>query len=52
LKSLIIPPEVKINIDNRTTTPEAMLDQEQMMQVITTLLRMLLMHALRRENPY
>ena len=39
LESLIIPPEVKINIDNRTTTPEAMLDQEQMMQVITNLIK-------------
>jgi nitrogen-specific signal transduction histidine kinase len=39
LESLIIPPEVKINIDNRTTNPDAMLDQEQMMQVITNLIK-------------
>jgi iron only hydrogenase large subunit-like protein/nitrogen-specific signal transduction histidine kinase len=39
LESLIIPPEVKINIDNGTTSPEAMLDQEQMMQVITNLIK-------------
>jgi iron only hydrogenase large subunit-like protein/nitrogen-specific signal transduction histidine kinase len=39
LESLIIPSAVKINIDNRTTNPEAMLDQEQMMQVITNLIK-------------
>jgi len=39
LESLIIPSGVKIIIDNRTTTPEAMLDQEQMMQVITNLIK-------------
>jgi nitrogen-specific signal transduction histidine kinase/iron only hydrogenase large subunit-like protein len=39
LESLIIPSDVKITIDNRTTNPEAMLDQEQMMQVITNLIK-------------
>jgi iron only hydrogenase large subunit-like protein/nitrogen-specific signal transduction histidine kinase len=39
LESVIVPAKVKINIDNRTTTPEAMLDQEQMMQVITNLIK-------------
>lgn len=39
LESLIIPERVKINIDNRTTNPEAMLDQEQMMQVLTNLIK-------------
>src|SRR5664279_2632756 len=35
LESLIIPTKVKINIDDRTTNPMAMLDQEQMMQVLS-----------------
>jgi nitrogen-specific signal transduction histidine kinase/iron only hydrogenase large subunit-like protein len=39
LESLIIPAKVKINIDDRTTNPEAMLDQEQMMQVLTNLIK-------------
>jgi len=39
LESLIIPAKIKITIDNRTTNPEAMLDQEQMMQVITNLVK-------------
>jgi nitrogen-specific signal transduction histidine kinase/iron only hydrogenase large subunit-like protein len=39
LESLIIPAKVKINIDDKTTNPEAMLDQEQMMQVITNLIK-------------
>ncbi len=39
LESLIIPGKIKINIDDRTTNPEAMLDQEQMMQVLTNLIR-------------
>jgi iron only hydrogenase large subunit-like protein/nitrogen-specific signal transduction histidine kinase len=39
LESLIIPAKTKISIDNRTTNPEAMLDQEQMMQVITNLVK-------------
>ena len=39
LESLIIPGKVKINIDDRTTNPEAMLDQEQMMQVLTNLIK-------------
>jgi len=39
LESLIVPAKIKISIDNRTTNPEAMLDQEQMMQVITNLVK-------------
>jgi iron only hydrogenase large subunit-like protein/nitrogen-specific signal transduction histidine kinase len=39
LESLIIPARVKINIDDRTTNPDAMLDQEQMMQVLTNLIK-------------
>jgi nitrogen-specific signal transduction histidine kinase/iron only hydrogenase large subunit-like protein len=39
LESLIIPVRVKINIDDRTTNPDAMLDQEQMMQVLTNLIK-------------
>jgi signal transduction histidine kinase len=39
LESLIIPERVKINITDMTTNPEAMLDSEQMMQVITNLIK-------------
>ena len=39
LESLIIPPKVKINIDDHTTNPSVMLDQEQMMQVLTNLIK-------------
>jgi two-component system NtrC family sensor kinase len=39
LESLIIPAKVKINIDDKTTNPDAMLDQEQMMQVLTNLIK-------------
>jgi len=39
LESLIIPAKIKINIDDRTTNPEAMLDLEQMMQVLTNLIK-------------
>jgi len=39
LESLIIPQKVKINIINNTTNPEAMLDLEQMMQVLTNLIK-------------
>ena len=39
LESLIIPSRIKINLDDRTTNPEAMLDQEQMMQVLTNLIK-------------
>jgi iron only hydrogenase large subunit-like protein/nitrogen-specific signal transduction histidine kinase len=39
LESLIIPDRVKINIADLTTNPEAMLDSEQMMQVITNLIK-------------
>jgi two-component system NtrC family sensor kinase len=39
LESLIIPKNVKINIDDITTSPEAMLDSEQMMQVLTNLIK-------------
>jgi iron only hydrogenase large subunit-like protein/nitrogen-specific signal transduction histidine kinase len=39
LESIIAPGNVKINVDNKTTNPEAMLDSEQMTQVITNLLK-------------
>lgn len=39
LESLIVPAKVKIIIDDRTTNPDAMLDQEQMMQVLTNLIK-------------
>jgi len=39
LESLIIPEKVKINIIDRCTNPEAMLDTEQMMQVLTNLIK-------------
>ena len=39
LESLIIPARIKINIDDKTTNPDAMLDQEQMMQVLTNLIK-------------
>jgi nitrogen-specific signal transduction histidine kinase/iron only hydrogenase large subunit-like protein len=39
LESLIIPEKVKINIEDLTTNPEAMLDSEQMMQVLTNLVK-------------
>jgi iron only hydrogenase large subunit-like protein/nitrogen-specific signal transduction histidine kinase len=39
LESVIVPGTVKINISDLTTNPQAMLDQEQMMQVITNLIK-------------
>jgi signal transduction histidine kinase len=39
LESMIIPANVNININDETTDPEAMLDTEQMMQVITNLVK-------------
>ncbi len=39
LASLIVPEKVKINITDLTTSPEAMLDSEQMMQVLTNLVK-------------
>lgn len=39
LESLIISSKVKINIVDFTTNPEAMLDSEQMMQVLTNLIK-------------
>lgn len=39
LESLIIPAKVKISISDNTTNPEAMLDSEQMMQVLTNLVK-------------
>jgi iron only hydrogenase large subunit-like protein/nitrogen-specific signal transduction histidine kinase len=38
-ESLIIPGNINIKILDKTTNPEAMLDSEQMMQVITNLLK-------------
>ena len=39
LESVIIPEKVTIKITDQTTNPEAMLDTEQMMQVLTNLVR-------------
>lgn len=39
LESLIIPEKIKINITDLCTNPEAMLDTEQMMQVLTNLIK-------------
>lgn len=39
LESLIIPKDVSISIADNTTNPEAMLDTEQMLQVITNLIK-------------
>jgi nitrogen-specific signal transduction histidine kinase/iron only hydrogenase large subunit-like protein len=39
LESLIIPPKVEIKMEDKTTNPEAMLDLEQMMQVLTNLIK-------------
>jgi signal transduction histidine kinase len=39
LESLIIPAKVKISITDEMTSPDAMLDSEQMMQVITNLIK-------------
>jgi two-component system NtrC family sensor kinase len=39
LESLIIPEKIKINITDLSTNPHAMLDSEQMMQVLTNLIK-------------
>jgi nitrogen-specific signal transduction histidine kinase/iron only hydrogenase large subunit-like protein len=39
LESLIIPEKVKLSVEDKTTNPEAMLDLEQMMQVLTNLIK-------------
>ena len=39
LESLIVPENIKINIADMTTNPEAMLDSEQMVQVLTNLIK-------------
>lgn len=39
LESLIVPEKVMINIKDITTNPEAMLDTEQMLQVLTNLIK-------------
>jgi signal transduction histidine kinase len=39
LASVIVPANVRIDISDQTTNPEAMLDLEQMMQVITNLVK-------------
>jgi nitrogen-specific signal transduction histidine kinase/iron only hydrogenase large subunit-like protein len=39
LVSIIIPSKVKVNIHDTTTNPDAMLDTEQMTQVITNLIK-------------
>jgi C4-dicarboxylate-specific signal transduction histidine kinase len=39
LESLIVPPNVKVTISDKTTNPDAMLDIEQMTQVLTNLVK-------------
>lgn len=39
LESIIAPPNVKISVTDKTTNPEAMLDTEQMTQVLTNLVK-------------
>ncbi|MBI5008335.1 MAG: GHKL domain-containing protein, partial [Bacteroidia bacterium] len=39
LEGVIVPSKVKISINDQTTNPQAMLDHEQMMQVITNLIK-------------
>mgnify|MGYP003600224387 CR=1 FL=1 len=39
LESIIAPPDIKISVIDKTTNPEAMLDIEQMTQVITNLVK-------------
>jgi len=39
LESVIVPVNVKIEVINKTTNPDAMLDSEQMMQVLTNLVK-------------
>ena len=39
LESVIVPENVKISVSDMTTTPEAMLDVEQMTQVLTNLVK-------------
>jgi two-component system NtrC family sensor kinase len=39
LESLIVPGSVRVRISDKTTNPEAMLDAEQMMQVLTNLIK-------------
>jgi iron only hydrogenase large subunit-like protein/nitrogen-specific signal transduction histidine kinase len=39
LESLIVPEKIKINVTDRCTNAEAMLDTEQMMQVLTNLIK-------------
>jgi two-component system NtrC family sensor kinase len=39
LESLIIPEKIKISISDLTTNPDAMFDPEQMMQVLTNLIK-------------
>ena len=39
LESVIVPANVKIEVINKTTNPDAMLDSEQMMQVLTNLVK-------------
>jgi nitrogen-specific signal transduction histidine kinase/iron only hydrogenase large subunit-like protein len=39
LESVIIPDRIKVKITDSTTNPEAMLDSEQMMQVLTNLVK-------------
>ena len=39
LESVIVPSKVKVTVTDKTTNPDAMLDSEQMMQVLTNLIK-------------
>jgi len=39
LESVIVPDNVKVQVNDRSTNPEAMLDSEQMIQVLTNLIK-------------
>jgi two-component system NtrC family sensor kinase len=39
LESIIVPASVKVGINDKTTNPDAMFDAEQMMQVLTNLIK-------------
>jgi C4-dicarboxylate-specific signal transduction histidine kinase len=39
LESVIVPSKIKVDITDKTTNPAAMLDSEQMMQVLTNLIK-------------
>jgi iron only hydrogenase large subunit-like protein/nitrogen-specific signal transduction histidine kinase len=39
LESVIVPSKIKVGVTDRTTNPDAMLDSEQMVQVLTNLIK-------------